>query len=64
MVFINELYSILTVQWCIQHWTYMSNDHCLIFPNLSPNTLNMLTCQYEQLQLVVIDETFLQVYRY
>ncbi len=26
-------------------------------PNLSLNSLNRLTCQYEQLQLVVIDET-------
>jgi hypothetical protein len=25
-------------------------------PNLSSNSLNRLTCQYEQLQLVVIDE--------
>jgi hypothetical protein len=26
-------------------------------PNLSSNSLNRFTCQYEQLQLVVIDET-------
>jgi len=26
-------------------------------PNLSSNSLNRLTCRYEQLQLVVIDET-------
>ncbi len=33
-------------------------------PNLSSNSLNMLTCQYEHLQLVVIDEISLLVLHY
>jgi hypothetical protein len=33
-------------------------------PNLSSNSLNMFTCQYEHLQLVVIDETSLLVLHY